>query len=87
MGARILFVRGMVQKADNVTHIVAHHLEDRTEDLSLLTEDYQRDPLKNALDRADEVIKPIPERKGMPSSAGARHPRNVRVIPSSRDFH
>ncbi len=87
MGARILMVSGRVQKADNVTHIVATHLEDRTSDLGLLTEDYQRDPLKNALDRADEVQKPIPERKGMPSSSGARHPRNVRIIPASRDFH
>ncbi len=87
MGARILMVSGRVQKADNVTHIVATHLEDRTSDLSLLTEDYQRDPLKNVLDRADEVQKPIPERKGIPSSSGARHPRNVRIIPASRDFH
>ncbi len=87
MGARILMVSGRVQKADNVTHIVATHLEDRTSDLGLLTEDYQRDPLKNALDRADEVQKPIAERKGMPSSSGARHPRNVRIIPASRDFH
>ena len=41
-----------------------------------------------ALDRADEVTRPIPERKGPPPQrSGGRHPRNVRVIPRSRDFH
>ncbi len=87
MGARILMVKGVVQTADNVTHIVAHDLVDLTSDLTLLSEDAQRDPLKHALDRADEVQRPVPEGKGMPTSSGARHPRNVRVIPASRDFH
>ena len=87
MGARILIVRGLVQTADNVTHIVVHDLVDGTGDLALLTEDAQRDPLKHALDRADEVMKPIPERTGPPSRSAGRHPRNVRIIPSSRDFH
>ncbi len=90
MGARIIVVKGRVQTADNVTHIVAQQLIDRTDDLALLSEDVQNDPLKNALDRADEVIKPIPERKGPMSRRGrARggHPRNVRVIPPGRNFH
>ena len=88
MGARILLVKGRVQTADNVTHIVANQLIDRTGDLACLSEDTHQDPLKQALDRADEVTRPIPERKGPPPQrSGGRHPRNVRVIPRSRDFH
>ncbi|MCI4643894.1 MAG: error-prone DNA polymerase [Hyphomonadaceae bacterium] len=87
MGARILIVKGRVQTADNVTHIVAQELIDRTCDLELLSEDAQNDPLKNALDRADEVLRPIPERKGPPSRSAGRHPRDVRVIPAGRNFH
>ncbi len=83
MGARIVLIHGRVQRADNVTHIVAERLIDRTADLDTLTEDAQRDPLKHALAHADEVMRPVPERKG----PAARHPRNVRIIPASRDFH
>ena len=87
MGARILLVKGRVQTADNVTHIVAEQLIDRTGDLRELSEDAQNDPLKHALDRADEVMRPIPERKGPPAKSAGRHPRNVRVIPAGRNFH
>lgn len=88
MGARILLVRGRIQRADNVTHVVADQLFDRTDDLSRLTEHAQNDPLKNAIARADEVIRPVPERRGPGArSAGHGHPRNVRIIPNSRDFH
>ncbi|MEO0713646.1 MAG: error-prone DNA polymerase [Pseudomonadota bacterium] len=87
MGARILFIKGRVQTADSVTHIVAEQLIDRTGDLELLSEDIQNDPLKNALDRADEVMRPIPERRGPPSRSAGGHPRNVRVIPAGRNFH
>ena len=87
MGARILLVKGRVQTADNVTHIVANQLIDRTGDLTLLSEDAQNDPLKHALDRADEVMRPVPERKGPPARSAGRHPRSVRVIPSGRNFH
>lgn len=88
MGARILMVRGRIQRADNVTHVVADQLFDRTEDLTSLTEHAQTDPLKNAIARADEVIRPVPERRG-PGARGPshRHPRDVRIIPKSRDFH
>ncbi|MEL7452809.1 MAG: OB-fold nucleic acid binding domain-containing protein, partial [Pseudomonadota bacterium] len=83
MGARILMARGRVQRADNVTHIVVDQLIDRTGDLSYLSEDFQRDPLKGALAHADHVLKPGSERRG----PMARHPRNVRIMPASRDFH
>jgi error-prone DNA polymerase len=67
MGARILMVRGQVQTADNVTHIVAEHLEDWSDDLCLLQEAGET-----------ELAPPAPR---------AGHPRNVRLIPKSRDFH
>ena len=87
MGARIIFVKGRVQRADNVTHIVAEQLIDRTDDLGLLSETTLSDPLRHALDRADEVVRPIPDRKGPEPRNLHTHPRNVRVIPKSRDFH
>ncbi|MEM0927990.1 MAG: error-prone DNA polymerase [Pseudomonadota bacterium] len=82
MGARIMEVHGHVQRADNVTHIVARRLVDRTQDIGLLSEDAARDSLKGVLCATDEVKRPIPE-----TPHAARHPRNVRTIPKSRDFH
>ena len=87
MSARILLVKGRVQTADNVTHIVATQLIDRTADLARLTEDAQRDPLKTVLDHADDVKNPAHSRKGPPARSAGKHPRDVRVIPASRDFH
>ncbi len=88
MGARILLVRGKLQSADNVTHIVAETLIDRTADLDMLSEDAARDALARNLAHADEVVRPVqgarhPGAKG----AAGRHPRDVRIIPKSRDFH
>ncbi|WP_306117565.1 MULTISPECIES: error-prone DNA polymerase [unclassified Roseitalea] len=78
MGARLMAVRGPIQKdtQSGVIHVVARHLEDRTADLAQLS----REAFTSDYARADEVIKPIPSR-------GERHPRDVRVIPKSRDFH
>ena len=86
MGARIMVVKGRVQTGDNVTHIVAEQLIDRTDDLGLLSETAPGDPLRHALVRADEVVRPIPSRKGPPPRSLHTHPRNVRIIPNSRDF-
>ncbi|MEM9669953.1 MAG: error-prone DNA polymerase [Pseudomonadota bacterium] len=83
MGSRILLVKGRVQRADNVTHIVADQLIDRTNDFMQLSEDFQRDPLKEALAPTDHVLCGAPERRG----PGRRHPRNVDIMPRSRDFH
>ncbi|MEO0398064.1 MAG: error-prone DNA polymerase [Pseudomonadota bacterium] len=102
MGARLLCVAGRVQRADHVTHIVAGRLIDRTGDLALLSEDAQNrghtpdpflalDPLKGALANGDEVRRPVIEhrikRSPLATPGNNRHPRNVRIIPKSRDFH
>ena len=81
MGARIIEVRGVIQRADNVTHVVARQLIDRTNDLSKLSEDFQSDPLRHALANADEVVRPVPEQRQR------THPRDVQIMPRSRDFH
>lgn len=76
MQARLIDVRGTVQRSDGVIHVVATHLVDRSDALEGLAQD----PMDVPLARADEVRRPVPE--------GSRgHPRNVRVIPKSRDFH
>ena len=88
MRSRLIHAVGRVQTADNVTHIVAEQLIDCTSDLSFLSEDVLRNPLNGILARPDEVARPVAERKGPPRPpTGGRHPRNVRVIPASRDFH
>ena len=87
MGARIILVKGRIQRAEGVTHLVAEQLVDRTDDLGLLSETRFNDPMKGVLSNADEVVKPVPDRRGPPQRAMHSHPRNVRVIPNSRDFH
>ena len=85
MGARLLLVRGRVQRADDsdgrVTHLVAEVIEDRTGDLTLLSETVltpQRSP-------SDGPTSASPERGE--TAYRHRHPRDVRVLPPSRDFH
>lgn len=87
MRSRIIHVKGRVQTADNVTHIVAEQLIDCTAELNLLSEDTLRDPLRGVLARPDEVVRPVAERKGPAKRMAGGHPRDVRVIPPSRDFH
>ncbi|MCA0434677.1 MAG: error-prone DNA polymerase [Proteobacteria bacterium] len=84
MGARLMMIRGRVQKADEITHVVAAHIEDRSHWLMTLTEDGTT--MRSVLARADEVKKPGPD-PGQHQRSSTRHPRNIRVIPKSRDFH
>jgi error-prone DNA polymerase len=76
MGARLMSVKGVVQMDEDVIHVIAHHLEDDTARLNSLSEDL----LPADYARADHVVSPLPSNSG-------RHPRNVSVIPKSRDFH
>ena len=81
MSARLMVVHGRVQSDGRVIHVVADRLEDRTTRLDTLSE--ERVPATYA--RGDEVTHPIPSQVG--AGSGRRHPRDVRVIPKSRDFH
>ncbi|APE29429.1 error-prone DNA polymerase [Aurantiacibacter gangjinensis] len=80
MGARLMRVHGTVQMDEDVIHVVAREMHDDTAKLSLLSDDM----LKPDLARADHVVKPL--QGSWPSNTG-RHPRDVSVIPRSRDFH
>ncbi len=73
MQARLLEVHGYVQREGEIIHIVAEHLVDRSDALQRLAPENMPAPMS----RADEVNRPLPQ----------RHPRDVRIIPKSRDFH
>lgn len=76
MSARLIEVKGRVEYDDEVIHVIATQLTDATESLHSLSEDL----LPHRPDRADHVQRPLPAVRGS-------HPRDVRVIPRSRDFH
>ena len=77
MGGRLLLVEGKVQKSvEGVVHLMAARVIDRSGELGRLSQTHTT-PV--TLSRADEFVHPQ-----IPSGG---HPRNVRVIPKSRDFH
>ena len=77
MGARLMEVRGRVEAEDGVIHVIAADLRDATHDLHRLSDDL----LAPDMARADHVNRPLQ------GSRGHGHPRDVRIIPPSRDFH
>jgi len=79
MSARLALIEGRVQRsAEGVVHVMASRIHDRTPDLSRLSQGHEA---KLDLARADEMLKPVYQRPG------GHHPRDVRVLPKSRDFH
>ncbi|HYD25527.1 MAG TPA: error-prone DNA polymerase [Croceibacterium sp.] len=80
MGARLIEVRGRVEHEDGVTHVIAARLTDATGQLHHLSEDL----LKPAIAHGDHAG-PLPP--DLPEHFRQGHPRDVRVIPKSRDFH
>lgn len=77
MGGRLLLLEGKVQRSpENVIHLMAARVIDRTAELSRLSDAYQ--PMIE-LSNADEFLHPQSSRAG--------HPRDVRILPGSRDFH
>ncbi|MGE8940856.1 error-prone DNA polymerase [Leptospira interrogans] len=94
MGARLILVRGRIQKHQDIIHVVSARLEDRSGRLVELLE--ESDDLKSLILHGDELRKPEPEptRTTLPPRL-SRHPRNERavpkqlssVLPRSRDFH
>ena len=85
MGSRMLMIEGRLQRAvdaeGGVVHLIAERLMDRSADLALLSQ-------------GDPPIKP-PMGDDAAKSGGDprlrqdrhRHPRDVRILPASRDFH
>jgi error-prone DNA polymerase len=77
MASRLMEAHGVVQKSkEGVIHLMADRIVDRTDLLEQLSEE---GPPPVTLSRADVVAHPQVPR--------GRHPRDVRVIPKSRDFH
>ncbi len=88
MGARLVVVHGRVQRHEDIIHVVAARLEDRSDWLRLLTEDGEA--LSLPLANADHVKHPGGEdsRERVNRNSHPRcHPRDERIIPKSRDFH
>jgi len=85
--SRFLAVRGRVQKAEGVIHVVSDWLEDWTHELAGLT-DGQYDIGDNGLAHADEVKRPgeDPRTRSL-QKLYERQLRAARLMPKSRDFH
>lgn len=85
--SRFLAVRGRVQKAEGVIHVVSDWLEDWTHELAGLT-DGQYEIGDNGLAHADEVKRPgeDPRTRSL-QKLYERQLRAARLMPKSRDFH
>jgi error-prone DNA polymerase len=83
MASRLMRIEGEVQRSkEDVVHLMAARIIDCTERLDQLSTSHRLDP---DLARADEVTRPQESRGPAQRSHG--HPRNVRILPKSRDFH
>ena len=89
MGARLVLVEGHIQSSpEHVTHLVAERLFDRSRDLVNLANDALG--RKHAVPAGPALIEPLhDDRRQHPDNPAqkTRHPRNVRILPPSRDFH
>jgi len=88
MAARLMLVEGVVQRSpEGVVHLMTDRIIDRTELLdALLAAPAETLPVPHA--RGDEVRHPqVPRGADTATPMHGRHPRNVRILPRSRDFH
>jgi error-prone DNA polymerase len=89
MGARLVLVEGYIQSSpEKVVHLVAERLFDRSRDLVGLANDALS--RKHAVPAGPALIEPLNDdsRDHLDHPAQKiRHPRNVRILPPSRDFH
>lgn len=80
MASRLMEVHGVVQRVQegsvDLLHLMADRIVDRTHELSRLSEDHKA---KIDISPGDKALRPDVRRSG--------HPRNVRILPKSRDFH
>jgi len=82
MASRLMEVHGILQKSEEgVVHLMGAHVIDRTPLLDRLSEEHETRP---QLSRADVFEHPQLPRDTVPRG---RHPRDVRILPASRDFH
>ena len=85
MGSRLMTVEGEVQRSDKidggVVHLIGMRVTDRTGELAQLSQDQAMVP---PMARADIGLVADPR---YTADAHGRHPRDVRILPKSRDFH
>ncbi|HEX5279788.1 MAG TPA: OB-fold nucleic acid binding domain-containing protein, partial [Micropepsaceae bacterium] len=79
VGARLMLVEGKIQRSpEDIIHLVAERIFDRTADLDLLSEA----PMPAIPGHFDDIEHPRSDPRGL-----HRHPRQVKILPKSRDFH
>lgn len=77
MASRLMVIEGEVQRSkEGVVHLMATTITDRTYELQRLSEEHDANV---PMPRNDEFAHPVYPRHG--------HPRDVRILPKSRDFH
>jgi len=82
MAARLLVLEGVIQRSEEgVIHLMTVRAHDRSAELRRLSSDYNAE---TPLLPVDEVIRPKPIVSRDPRG---QHPRDVRIMPPSRDFH
>jgi error-prone DNA polymerase len=89
MGARLVVVHGLVQRHEDIIHVVAERLEDRSDWLHLLTHDDA--DINVPIANADEVKRPDPG-SWRPSDADAALPlapadRVKKPLPAQERLH
>lgn len=89
MGARLLMVEGVIQRSvEGVVHLVAKRMHDWSHDIHRLSDDLK--PKRAALLPGASLAEPLnDDRREHPDNTAQRirHPRDVRILPRSRDFH
>ncbi|MEH2628329.1 error-prone DNA polymerase [Bradyrhizobium sp. AZCC 1719] len=89
MGARLILVEGYIQSSpEQVTHLVAQRMFDRSHDLIGLANDALS--RKHPVPAGPALVEPLnDDRRDHPDTPAQkiRHPRDVRILPPSRDFH
>jgi len=81
MAARLMLIDGEIQRSkEGVVHLLVHRVTDRTGLLGYLNASQPLAPQLPQLAHADEVLHPQRPRAHV-------HPRDVRIVPKSRDFH
>jgi error-prone DNA polymerase len=88
MGARLVLVEGYIQSSpEKVVHLIAERLFDRSRDLVQLADHALS--RKHAVPAGPALIEPLHDDRRQHADNPAqklRHPRNVRILPPSRDF-
>jgi error-prone DNA polymerase len=73
-----MLIEGIIQRSkEGVVHLMANRVHDRTAMLACLSEN---DDITPSMAHANEAGR-------LPQTGTRGHPRNVRILPRSRDFH